>query len=92
MSSDRLRLIEEKIDKLNIQKNLLVQKEKVRQRKLLNKQKIILGGFYINQLLKMSAHDRDEVYQKVMKTIPEYRKQDIKAINELFIGVQDESK
>jgi len=84
MKNNEIAVINEKIDSLNTRKNLLVQKENLKARKLLNKQKIIAGGWLINQIKHYDPDKKFDVCKKILSTIPSYRKADILAVEELF--------
>lgn len=80
---DKIQAIEDKIKKLQHQKTLIENREKAKNRKLLNKQKILVGGYIINKLKKYDDEKLNEFLLKIIETIPETRKADIKAIEEL---------
>ena len=80
---DKIQAIEDKIKKLQHQKTLIENREKSKNRKLLNKQKILVGGYIINKLKKYDDEKLNEFLLKIIETIPETRKADIKAIEEL---------
>lgn len=80
---DKIQAIEDKIKKLQHQKTLIENREKAKNRKLLNKQKILVGGYIINKLKKYDDEKLNEFLLKVIETIPETRKADVKAIEEL---------
>jgi hypothetical protein len=80
---DKIQAIEDKIKKLQHQKTLIENREKAKNRKLLNKQKILVGGYIINKLKKYDDEKLKEFLLKVIETISETRKADIKAIEEL---------
>lgn len=80
---DKIQAIEDKIKKLQHQKTLIENREKVKNRKLLNKQKILVGGYLINKLKKYDDEKLSDFLLKIIETIPETRKADIKAIEEL---------
>jgi uncharacterized protein YutD len=84
MDSRKIENLDKKIQILTNRKNLLIQKEKTRQRKLLNKQKIIVGAWLINQVKTYSDEKKNSLAEKIISTIPENRNHDIKAIKELF--------
>jgi hypothetical protein len=88
VNNTELGSIEKKIEILNNKKNLLIQKEKLKSRKLLNKQKIIMGGWLINQLENYSVEKREAMSQKILASIPDYRKADVGAITDLFMEVK----
>lgn len=80
---DKIQAIEDKIKKLQHQKTLIENREKAKNRKLLNKQKILVGGYLINKLKKYDDEKLSDFLLKIIETIPETRKADIKAIEEL---------
>jgi len=82
---DKLQQLEEKIKKLQSQKNLIEQKEKAKEKKLLNKQKILVGGYIINKLKNYDDERLQDFILKVIETIPKKRKFDIEAVEKLEI-------
>ena len=71
MDSSKIENLDKKIQILTNRKNLLIQKEKTRQRKLLNKQKIIVGAWLINQVKTYSDEKKNSLAEKIISTIPE---------------------
>lgn len=76
--------LEEQIKRLNLSKNKILSKEKESGRKLMNKQKIIIGGFMLNKIKKMSSDQKINILDEIIKTIPEKRNVDKKAIENLI--------
>jgi hypothetical protein len=85
MSVDRLQKIEERIEKLNIQKQRLTVLSKTKNSKLLTKQKILVGAYMLsNSIPKMSQDQRMPFLKSIKDRIPDSRKSDLFAINELI--------
>ena len=82
MTDKRLLVIEEKIKRLKAKHDMLSKKEAIRNRKLLVKQKIVLGGYYLNQVKSMGHDEKQDLKAKIMSTLK--RKSDIDAINSLL--------
>ena len=80
---DKLQILEDKIKKLQSQKLLIENRDKARHKKLLNKQKILLGGYMLNKLKKYDDDRLSTFLLNVIKTIPEKRKHDVTAIEVL---------
>lgn len=81
--ADLNKLLEErkKLDTLIAQAKA---KESEKNRKLLNKQKILIGGYMVNQLEKMNNEERKEFIDKAIFTIPDSRKSDKLALEKLL--------
>lgn len=81
--ADLNKLLEErkKLDTLIAQAKA---KESEKNRKLLNKQKILIGGYMVNQLEKMNNEERKEFIDKVIFTISDSRKSDKSALEKLL--------
>ena len=60
-------------------------KESDKNRKLLNKQKILIGGYMVNQLEKMNSDEKKEFMDKVIFTISDSRKSDKAALEKLLV-------
>ena len=78
---------QEKLDKLNkkiavlqARKNKMIAIENNKQRKLLVKQKILIGGYVLNSLHKKPINEQIEFFKKVKSTLEEKRKSDLFAI------------
>lgn len=84
--TSKLDIINQKLEQLKAQKQALEAKDKARQRKLLNKQKILLGGYYINFFKSLDSERLEATKQKILSTLK--RKNDIDALNALFDDIQ----
>lgn len=89
---------QEKLDKLNkkiavlqARKNKMIVIESNKQRKLLVKQKILVGGYVLNSLHKKTINEQIEFFKKVKSTIEEKRKSDLFAI-ECLIKTLDKTE
>jgi hypothetical protein len=81
--SNRLEEIQKKIDVLKNRKQKIVTREKQKERKLLTKQKILLGGYLYSLMKKKPVIEVAKILDDIQKTIHENRKSDNKAIEEL---------
>lgn len=77
---DKLKTLDDKIKKLQNQRTLIDNREKAKNKKLLNKQKILLGGYMLNILKICDDEKLNSTLNKVISTISEKRKADITAI------------
>ena len=77
MKSSKLDIIDQKLEKLKQEKKRIEYAERQKQKKQLNKQKIIVGGFYINLLNSLELEKKNETIKKILATIPESRKKDM---------------
>tara|TARA_B110000503_G_scaffold137776_1_gene222622 strand:+ start:3410 stop:3676 length:267 start_codon:yes stop_codon:yes gene_type:complete len=77
---NKLEILEDKIKKLQSQKILIENRDKAKNKKLLNKQKILLGGYMLNKLKKYDDEKINNFLLDVIETISEKRKNDIIAI------------
>jgi hypothetical protein len=84
--SAKLEVINQKLEQLKAQKQAIEAKEKVRQRKMLNKQKILLGGYYINFFRSLDVERLEATQQKILTTLK--RQNDIEALNALFDDIK----
>lgn len=76
--------IESKIKALQNRKKLIEQKDKLRQRKILTKQKILLGGYLMKNYQKyLSQEQMLNLLSDLDNSISKTRKADIEAINQL---------
>ena len=76
--------IESKIKALQNRKKLIEQKDKVRQRKILTKQKILLGGYLMKNYQKyLSQEQMLNLLSDLDNSISKTRKSDVEAINQL---------
>ena len=89
---------QEKLDKLNkkiavlqARKNKMIVIESNKQRKLLVKQKILIGGYVLNSLHKKTINEQIEFFKKVKSTLEEKRKSDLFAI-ECLIKTLDKTE
>ena len=80
---DKLQILEDKIKKLQSQKILIENRDRARNKKLLNKQKILLGGYMLNKLKNYDNDKLSTFLLNVIETIPEKRKHDVTAIEVL---------
>ena len=94
MLKDEIQKVDKKIEEFKKRKLLLLQKDKIQQRKLLTKQKILLGAWLLKNPLK---HFSEEQFKKILvdmdSSIKPNRVADKKAIAELmtqFSGGNDE--
>jgi len=84
MLGDKLEIIEKKLENLKIQKNRLLRVEQVHNRKRLVKQKIVVGGYFLNKIKSMSSDKKLDLKNNILATIKDSRKSDVEAINNLF--------
>jgi hypothetical protein len=76
--------LEEQIQALQNRKKLLEQKNKVKKRKILTKQKILVGAYFLNNFDKYLPQDEMLIFvNDVASTISKTRKADIDAIDDL---------
>jgi hypothetical protein len=81
--NDKVESLDEKIKKLQYIKQKELAKGKAKERKLLNKQKIIIGGYMLNKIKQMTNEEQTTFKDEILKTIPEKKKTDIEAIKNL---------
>ena len=84
LKSERLEKLNQKIDVLRKRRNKIVAVESNKQRKLLVKQKILVGGYVLNSLDKKPLQEQIDFLEKVKNTIDEKRKSDCYAIQNLI--------
>ena len=90
---DRLEILEKKIAKLNAQKQRLTALSKTKNSKLLVKQKILIGAYMMSKSIpQMEQNKRLSFLNAVKSKIPDSRKSDLHALNELlrFYGDNNE--
>ncbi|GGG08099.1 hypothetical protein [Cysteiniphilum litorale] len=74
--SKRIDQINQKLDILKKRKQQILAIENTKHRKLLVKQKILIGGYHLNQLNHQPIKDKLDYLKKVKATIDEKRKSD----------------
>ena len=84
MQTNKLEIIEKKLRQLKIQKNKIVNAEKIKARKELVKQKIVVGGYFLNKIKSMAPEEKKKVKDEILATIKASRKSDIEAIRSFF--------
>ncbi len=91
MSVDRLRKIEQRIEKLKAQKDRITALDKTRNRKLLTKQKVLIGEHMLSKSIpRMEVDKRLSFFNTIRETIPFTRKSDLHAIDALIEEYQVE--
>lgn len=84
LKNQNLDKLNQKIEILKKRRDKIVAMESNKQRKLLVKQKILVGGYVLNSLDKKPLQDQIEFLEKVKNTIDEKRKSDCYAIQNLI--------
>ena len=84
LNNEKLEKLNQKIEVLRKRRDKIVAIESNKQRKLLVKQKILVGGYVLNSLDKKPLQDQIEFLEKVKNTIDEKRKSDCYAIQNLI--------
>ncbi|WP_440617855.1 hypothetical protein [Cysteiniphilum sp. 6C5] len=79
--SKRIDQINQKLDILKKRKQQILAIENTKNRKLLVKQKILIGGYHLNELNHQPMKDKLDYLKKVKATIDEKRKSDHYAID-----------
>jgi len=81
---DKLLAKKEKLDQeIYVAKN----KERQSERKVLVKQKILLGSYLLNKFDKMDVEEKKAILNKIKTATSEKRISDNKAIDELFLKI-----
>ena len=81
---EKLEKLNKKIEVLQAKKNKMMATENTKNRKLLVKQKILIGGYVLNTLNKKPLNEQIVLLEKIKNTIDEKRKSDLFAINHLM--------
>lgn len=84
LNNEKLEKLNQKIEVLRKRRDKIVAIESNKQRKLLVKQKILVGGYVLNSLDKKPLQEQIEFLEKVKNTIDEKRKSDCYAIQNLI--------
>ena len=84
LKNEKLEKLNQKIDVLRKRRDKITAMENNKQRKLLVKQKILVGGYILSDLNKKPLKDQIELLEKVKMTIDEKRKSDCYAIENLI--------
>ena len=84
LKNEKLEKLNQKIEVLRKRRDKIVTIESNKQRKLLVKQKILVGGYILNSLDKKPLQEQIVFLEKVKKTIDEKRKSDCYAIQNLI--------
>ena len=84
LKSERVEKLNQKIEVLRKKRDKIVAVESNKQRKLLVKQKILVGGYVLNSLDKKPLQEQIEFLEKVKNTIDEKRKSDCYAVQNLI--------
>ena len=84
LNNEKLEKLNQKIEVLRKRRDKIVAIESNKQRKLLVKQKILIGGYVLNSLDKKPLQEQTEFLEKVKNTIDEKRKSDCYAIQNLI--------
>lgn len=79
--SKRIEQINQKLDILKKRKQQILAIENTKNRKLLVKQKILIGGYHLNEINHQPMKDKLDYLKKVKETIDEKRKSDHYAID-----------
>ncbi|QUE32412.1 hypothetical protein [Francisella philomiragia] len=87
INNDKILSIEEKIKRLRLLQKKEIAKIKGQNRKLANKQKIIIGGYMLNKFKTMSTDEISDFVSDILSTIPESKKSDIDAIKKLLTKI-----
>jgi hypothetical protein len=85
---EKLENINKKIEVLQARKNKMMAIENTKTRKLLVKQKILIGGYVLSNLNKKSLEEQEGFLKKIKSTIDEKRKSDLFAIEELIENIK----
>jgi len=90
---DRLEILENKIAKLNAQKQRLTALVKTKNSKLLVKQKILIGAYMLSKSIPHMEQDKRLSFLNAVKAkIPDSRKSDLHALNELLRFYGDDNE
>ena len=81
---EKLEKLNKKISVLQARKNKMIAVENSKNRKLLVKQKILIGGYVLNSVNKKSINEQVEFLEKIKNTINEKNKSDLFAIDNLI--------
>lgn len=84
LKNEKLEKLNQKIDVLRKRRDKITAMESNKQRKLLVKQKILVGGYILNDWNKKPLQAQIELLEKVKRTIDEKRKSDCYAIQNLI--------
>jgi hypothetical protein len=84
LNNEKLEKLNQKIEVLRKKRDKIVAIESNKHRKLLVKQKILVGGYVLNSLDTKPLQEQIEFLKKVKKTIDEKRKSDCYAIQNLI--------
>ena len=84
LNNEKLEKLNQQIEVLRKRRDKIVAVESNKQRKLLVKQKILVGGYVLNSLDKKPLQEQIEFLEKVKNTIDKKRKSDCYAIQNLI--------
>jgi hypothetical protein len=84
LNNEKLEKLNQKIEVLRKRRDKIVAIESNKQRKLLVKQKILVGGYVLSSLDKKPLQEQIGFLEKVKNTIDEKRKSDCYAIQNLI--------
>jgi hypothetical protein len=84
LKNEKLDKLNQKIEVLRKRRDKITAMESNKQRKLLVKQKILVGGYILNHLNKKPFQEQIELLEKIKSTIDEKRKSDRYAIQNLI--------
>ena len=84
LNNEKLEKLNKKIEVLRKRRDKIVSIESNKQRKLLVKQKILVGGYVLNSLDKKPLQEQIDFLEKVKNTIDEKRKSDCYAVQNLI--------
>lgn len=84
LNNEKLEKLNQKIEVLRKRRDKIVAVESNKQRKLLVKQKILVGSYILNSLDKKPLQEQIDFLEKVKNTIDEKRKSDCYAIQNLI--------
>ena len=84
LNNEKLEKLNQKIEVLRKRRDKIVAIESNKQRKLLVKQKILIGGYVLNSLDKKPIQEQIDFLEKMKNTIDEKRKSDCYAIQNLI--------
>ena len=84
LKNEKLDKLNQKIEALRKRRDKITVMESNKQRKLLVKQKILVGGYILNDLNKKPFQEQIALLEKIKSTIDEKRKSDCYAIQNLI--------